>query len=291
MHEQLSALADAARWRIVELLAVRPRSVGVVAELTGLRQPQATKHLQTLERAGLAIARRSGQRRIYALQAEALQAVIAELGRVADLADANRGGRDAFDQYFATVEAETRAADRDQWADDRDYMFRRRLAASRDTVWRHLTQPALLAEWWAPDDLRLAHVEFGTRPGDHLVQEYADVDDRSGVDGVVGRAEGVVDGVKDAERLAFRLSPLLPDGTTAFTARYTYSLAEAGEGTGTDLEVRLRISDSTVPSAEFIAGITLGWNQCLDKLAAAVGASASTSHAGTSHTITSEEAK
>jgi len=55
----LAALADSARWRIVELLADRPRSVGVVADLGGLRQPQATKHLQTLERAGLVISRRS----------------------------------------------------------------------------------------------------------------------------------------------------------------------------------------------------------------------------------------
>ncbi|KRE23437.1 metalloregulator ArsR/SmtB family transcription factor [Agromyces sp. Soil535] len=284
MHEQLAALADAARWRIVQLLAERPRSVGVVAELAGLRQPQATKHLQTLERAGLVIARRSGQRRIYALQTEALLSVMAELGRVADLADANRSDRDAFDQYFASVEAETLAADRDRWADERDYVFRRTLAASRDTVWDHLTQPALLAEWWAPADLRLAHVEFGTRPGDRLVQEYSDADDRIGVDGVVGRAEGVVDDVKAAEHLAFRLSPLLPDGTTAFTAHYSYSLADAGAGT--DLEVRLRISDSTVPSAEFIAGIQLGWDQCLDKLAATVAASTITSH-----TITSEEAQ
>jgi uncharacterized protein YndB with AHSA1/START domain/DNA-binding transcriptional ArsR family regulator len=284
MHEQLAALADAARWRIVELLAQRPRSVGVVGELTGLRQPQATKHLQTLERAGLVIARRSGQRRIYALQTNALKAVIAELGRVADLADANRGDRDAFDQYFATVEAETLAADRNRWADEREYVFRRTLAASRDTVWSHLTQPALLPEWWAPTDLRLAHIEFGTRPGDSLVQEYADADDRSGVDGVVGRAEGVVDAVKAAEHLAFRLSPLLPDGATAFTAHYTYSLADAAEGT--ELEVRLRISDSTVPSAEFIAGIQLGWDQCLDKLAATVAVKTVTSR-----TITSEEAQ
>ena len=91
MHEQLAALADAARWRIVELLAERPRSVGVVGELTGLRQPQASKHLQTLERAGLVVSRKSGQRRIYALQTEVLRAVVSELGRVTSLADANGG--------------------------------------------------------------------------------------------------------------------------------------------------------------------------------------------------------
>ena len=270
MDNVLAALADDSRRQIVELLAERPRSVGVVADLTGLRQPQATKHLQTLERAGLAISRRSGQRRIYAVQIEALQAVITELVRVADLAEANRASRDAFDQYVASVESETLGASRDRWADDREYVFRRTLAAPRPTVWHHLTTPELLRAWWAPEDLRLAHIEFGTRPGDPIVQEYADADDRTGADGIVGRATGVIDAAAPGEQLSYRLSPVLPDGTTAFTAHYTYSLADAGEAT--DLEVRLRISDSTMPSAEFIAGIQLGWDQCLDKLATTVAA-------------------
>ncbi len=270
MDTTWAALADSSRRQIIELLAERPRSVGVVAELMGLRQPQATKHLQTLERSGLAVSRRSGQRRIYALETEALQAVIAELVRLADIADANLSNRAAFDQYAASVESESTAAGDERWADDREYVFRRTLAASRSTVWAHLTTPELLPAWWAPADLRLAHIEFGISLGTRIVQEYADADDHSGVDGVIGRAEGIIEAATEDERLAFQLSPVLPDGTTAFTAHYTYSLADAGEAT--DLEVRLRISDSTIPSAEFIAGIQLGWDQCLDKLATTVAA-------------------
>ena len=52
MDVLLTALADPARWRLVSLLAERPRSVGVLAQLAEARQPQTTKHLQTLERAG-----------------------------------------------------------------------------------------------------------------------------------------------------------------------------------------------------------------------------------------------
>jgi len=270
MNLALAALADDSRRQIVALLAERPRSVGVVADLTGLRQPQATKHLQTLERAGLAISRRSGQRRIYALQTDALTSLITDLVRLADLAEANRGNREMFDRYAASVERESGAAGSDSWADDREYVFRRTLTAARATVWRHLTAPELLPAWWAPTDLRLAHVEFGTQPGTRIVQEYVDADDRSGSEGAVGRATGVVDSVIEGEQLTFRLSPLLPDGSTAFTAHCTYSLTDAGEAT--DLEVRLRISDSTIPSAEFIAGIQLGWEQCLDQLATTVAA-------------------
>lgn len=275
MQDQLTALADAARWRIVELLAERPRSVGVIADLTGLRQPQATKHLQTLERAGLALSRRSGHRRIYALDITALQTVMTELNRIAAIAEENSATRETFDHYATAVDAEILAADQEHSADDREYVLRRTLAASRDTLWEFLTRPELLTGWWAPGDLRLSHIEFSTQPGDRLVQEYSDADDRSGVDGPIGRAEGIVDASIASELLAFRLSPLLPSGATAFTGHYSYTLADAAHGT--DLEVRLRISDSTIPSAEFIAGIQLGWDQSLDKLVATVAANTITS--------------
>ena len=70
MDALLAALADPARWRLVTLLAERPRSVGVLAQLAGARQPQTTKHLQTLERAGLVTSERTGQRRIYVLRSD-----------------------------------------------------------------------------------------------------------------------------------------------------------------------------------------------------------------------------
>src|SRR2546425_210459 len=68
MDRIAAALGDTARWRIVELLAERPRSVGELAELTGLRQPQTTKHLQTLARTGLATVFPLGQRPVSALE-------------------------------------------------------------------------------------------------------------------------------------------------------------------------------------------------------------------------------
>ncbi|MCP9976958.1 ArsR/SmtB family transcription factor [Actinomadura madurae] len=91
MEEFLAALADPARWRLVGLLAERPRSVGVLARLAGARQPQTTKHLQTLERAGVVTSQRSGQRRVYALQAAPLRDLAAALGRLADTADLAAG--------------------------------------------------------------------------------------------------------------------------------------------------------------------------------------------------------
>src|SRR3954465_12353880 len=97
MELLLAAVADPARWRLVELLAERPRSVGVLAQLAGARQPQTTKHLQTLERAGLVTSERTGQRRIYALQSDPLRELAAALNLLADSSEQVGGARESFD--------------------------------------------------------------------------------------------------------------------------------------------------------------------------------------------------
>ncbi|MFF1922767.1 metalloregulator ArsR/SmtB family transcription factor [Streptomyces sp. NPDC058221] len=262
----LTALADPARWRLVRLLAERPRPVGVLAQLAEARQPQTTKHLQTLERAGIVTCRRSGQRRIYALRSAPLRDLAAVLGRIADTADHADGPRATYDRYGRSVHAERLAAEGPGWADGRSFRFRRSMTVRPDLVWRHLTEVPLLARWWVPDDLRVSELVFEARPGGRIVQEYRDAEDADGSDTVAGRAEGTVEGMSPGERLAYRLSPLLPDGVPAFTAHVDLDLRPTG--TGTDLSVHYRISDSTVDSADFVAGIEIGFGQSLDKLAA-----------------------
>lgn len=275
MEAVLAALADPARWRLVTLVAERPRSVGVLAQLAGARQPQTTKHLQNLERAGVVTSQRSGQRRIYALRPDVLRDLAAALSRLADTADQAGGPRETYDRYGLTVHAERLAAEQPGWADGRSFTFLRSLAARPDLVWRHLTDAALVARWWTPDDLRVSELVLEARPGGRVVLEYRDAEDADDSDLVAGRAEGVVDDVRHAERLAYRLSPLLPDGSFAFTAYVDYRLRATG--TGTDLDVHYRITGSTVDSADFIAGIEIGFGQSLDKLAATVAAHATDS--------------
>jgi uncharacterized protein YndB with AHSA1/START domain/DNA-binding transcriptional ArsR family regulator len=270
MDALLTALADPARWRLVGLLAERPRPVGVLAQLAGARQPQTTKHLQTLERAGIVSSQRSGQRRIYSLRPGPLRELAAALSGLADSVDQVGGAQETFDRYGLSVQTERLAADDAGWADGRTFDFSRSLAAPPEVVWRHLTEPSLLADWWTPDDLRVSELIFEARPGGRIVLEYRDAEDADGSDVVVGRAEGIVDDVLPGERLAYRSSPTLPDGSVAFTSHADLALRPTD--TGTDLDVRYRISDSTVDSADFIAGIEIGFGQGLDKLAATLAA-------------------
>jgi DNA-binding transcriptional ArsR family regulator len=65
--EIFSALAEPNRFKIVELLRERQRSVNEVALLLGIRQPQASKHLHTLSDAGLVTMQPVAQQHIYAL--------------------------------------------------------------------------------------------------------------------------------------------------------------------------------------------------------------------------------
>lgn len=57
----------------MDLLLREPLSVGVIAERLGMRQPQATKHLQMLQNCGLVAMRQDAQRRIYSLRPEPLR--------------------------------------------------------------------------------------------------------------------------------------------------------------------------------------------------------------------------
>ncbi|MGW7456869.1 metalloregulator ArsR/SmtB family transcription factor [Streptomyces sp. NPDC054797] len=275
MDALLTALADPARWRLVSLLAERPRSVGVLAQLAGARQPQTTKHLQTLERAGVVTSERTGQRRVYALRPGPLRDLAAALTRLADTAERTPEGGGplaTYERHALSLDAERLAAQQPGWADGRSFRFRRSLAGSPELVWRHLSEAALLARWWTPDDLRVSELVFEARVGGRIVQEYRDAEDADGSDLVAGRAEGVVEDVRPGERLAYRLSPLLPGGGPAFTAHVDYDLRPTDGDTGTDLDVHFRITDSTVDSADFIAGIEIGFGQSLDTLAAVIAA-------------------
>src|SRR5437868_5919714 len=162
MDQIASALGDGARWRIVELLAERPRSVG---ELAGSRQPQATKHLQTLARAGLVTVFPLGQRRVYAVETAPLKALARRLGELVVTAGAHEGERDVIARYRAAIEAESAAADRERWADRRTFWFERVLAAPPGVVWRHWVDPDLLASWWAPPPMTVTDCVLEPKPG------------------------------------------------------------------------------------------------------------------------------
>ncbi|MBF6175823.1 metalloregulator ArsR/SmtB family transcription factor [Nocardia blacklockiae] len=274
MEEIASALGDGARWRIVELLTERPRSVGELAELTGLRQPQTTKHVQTLARAGLVTVSPLGQRRICAIETAPLTALADRLRELIATADAHGHERDVIARYQAAIEADTARADRARWADGRHFTFERLLAAPPERVWRYWTEPELLAAWWAPPSMTVVDCALEPAPGGRVVLEYRDAEGRY-------RSAGRVHAATAPGHLAFDLSVLDAAGAVSFTGHYDLRLT--ADPAGTRLRLDLRITETTVAAVPYIAGIETGWGQVLDGLADAVG---TTGH----RTVTEKEA-
>ncbi|MDX1438038.1 MAG: metalloregulator ArsR/SmtB family transcription factor [Anaerolineales bacterium] len=68
-------IAEPKRRDILDLLLQRPHLVGELVDKLGISQPNVSKHLRVLRRAGLVQARQDAQRRWYALQPEPLEEI------------------------------------------------------------------------------------------------------------------------------------------------------------------------------------------------------------------------
>lgn len=65
--ELFKVLGSESRLRLLLLIAREPRTVGALAEASGLSQPLVSQHLRTLRGAGLVAATRSGKEVSYEL--------------------------------------------------------------------------------------------------------------------------------------------------------------------------------------------------------------------------------
>lgn len=245
----LVALGEPNRLRIVELLGRQPRTVGEIAASLGLRQPQVTKHLQTLERAGLVQVHRLGRRKVCALDRSGL----ADVARWAD--DLAVPGPDdaALARYGAAIRAASVPA---------PVTVRRAVPAGPATVWRAFTDPALAAHWWHPRHFTVERFRLEAHAGgvvELVLQEG---------DGALHRAAGHVVTADAPRQLSFTLDPAGPDGEPLFVARHDVRLSAAAGGT----DVQLTVSPTDVrPGAEAaIGGLGIGWEQLLDNLVALV---------------------
>ena len=242
----LAALAEPNRLRIVELLADAPRTVGEIAALLDLRQPQVTKHVQTLHRAEIVEVHPLGRRRVCALRRHTLDELARWAGRLA-VPGADDAALARYDAAVADVA-------------DTPVTVRRRIPASRSAVWRAFIEPALAGRWWHPRHFAVAAFHLEPRPGGAIGLSL-----REG-DGTAHHAQGRGIDVDGPRRLAFTLDPLDADGRALFTARHEVRLS-TGHG-HTDVELTVTPDDMRPGAETAVAGLAIGWEQLLDNLAA-----------------------
>jgi len=77
--DQLAALADPTRRTIFERLAESPTAVGELARELPVSRPAVSQHLKVLKDAGLVVDRPAGNRRIYELDPQGIDALRAYL--------------------------------------------------------------------------------------------------------------------------------------------------------------------------------------------------------------------
>ncbi|AYF74819.1 ArsR family transcriptional regulator [Nocardia yunnanensis] len=245
-----AALAEPNRMRIVELLHAAPRPVGEIAAALELRQPQTTKHLQALERAGLVRMEPLGQRRIYALRRESLRALRDWLTEFEE----EHPSESVLTQYRAAIDAPVAES---------VYTFTRELAAPVETVWEWWTSAELARQWWHPAHFEVADCVLEPAAGGVLSMAL-----REG-DGTEYRSAGCFLEVVPPQRLLFQLAPVGRDGVALFAAEHRVELT--GFAGGTRVDLRIRVTDLVPGSEPAVAGIPFGWNQVLDNLVRALG--------------------
>jgi DNA-binding transcriptional ArsR family regulator len=76
-----TALGDPTRRAIFERLAERPQAVGQLASGLPVSRPAVSQHLKVLKEAGLVVDRRVGNRRIYQLDPDGVDALRDQLDR------------------------------------------------------------------------------------------------------------------------------------------------------------------------------------------------------------------
>jgi uncharacterized protein YndB with AHSA1/START domain/DNA-binding transcriptional ArsR family regulator len=249
----LAALAEPNRLRIVELLGESPRPVGEIATRLELRQPQVTKHLQTLGRTGLVVVHPLGRRRVYALRRERLR----ELADWLSGFEATHPSENVLVQYRAAIEAEQALSEQQRRA-PRTFRFERELPALSSRVWRAWTTAELVRRWWSPEHFEVADCEVDAVPGGRLSIALIEGD------GTRHEAAGRFLALSRPRSLRFELAPLDPSGQPLFRAVHEVRLAQRGQRTRLALTIHVR--DVQREAAPAVAGIALGWEQTLDKL-------------------------
>lgn len=246
LQPALAAISEPTRFRIVALLAERARTVSEVQEAIGARQPQTTKHIQTLEAAGVIRVHRLGRRRVARLDRGAMQ-------RLGDYFT----GLSASSPDDAALEGYEHAIARAESGDGaRTLTFTRALPASSARIWAAWTDPEIAARWWAPRHFDVETFAISPVPGATLQLVLRE-----------GRARYTSTGrMLDAaapHRLVFTLAPTDDSGEPLFDAVHTLTLTQ---GERTEIALTIEVSEVRQGAASAVAGLEPGWNQLLDAL-------------------------
>ena len=142
----------------------------------------------------------------------------------------------------------------------------RRVRAPIELVFRAWTDAKQLAKWWGPKGFTNPRCEADARIGGAIRI------DMCAPDGVVYPMIGRFLAIDWPHRLVFKACPVDEEGKPYMEVLNTVTFVEV-EG-GTEIALVARVVKTTPDAPRFLAGMSQGWSQSLDRLSALVAADA-----------------
>jgi uncharacterized protein YndB with AHSA1/START domain len=152
----------------------------------------------------------------------------------------------------------TMKAEADHSVELRELRLERVFDAPRPRVFRALTDPAQLAQWWGPLGFTNPVCEMDARPGGAITIHMRSPE------GTTYPLHGEVREIATPERLVFTLALRESDGSIRIGNTTIITLAE--QGAKTRLSLHVRITDLNAAGEAAIKGMREGWSQSLDRL-------------------------
>ena len=146
---------------------------------------------------------------------------------------------------------------------ERTVTLTRILKAPRALVWQAWTDPAMLKEWWGPEQFTNPVVEGEIKQGGvlHITMHGPEGTPFDMDFPMVKRYREIVPGRK----LVFENEPLGPNGERLMDALTTVTFSDHPEGTLLEMTTTAK---ALVPmAAGMLQGMEAGWSQSFDKLA------------------------
>jgi uncharacterized protein YndB with AHSA1/START domain len=136
----------------------------------------------------------------------------------------------------------------------------RRVAAPPDVVFRAWINAKHLAEWWGPKGFTNPVCQVDARLGGAIYIHMR------APDGVVYPMTGRFLEIDPPHRLVFITAAIDGDGKPMFQVRNTV-IFNVVDG-GTEIALVARVTSTTPDAPRFLSGMSQGWSQSLDRLAA-----------------------
>jgi uncharacterized protein YndB with AHSA1/START domain/DNA-binding transcriptional ArsR family regulator len=256
-----AALADPTRRAILARLALGESSVNELAKPFAMSLPAVSKHLKVLERSGLITCGRCAQWRPCRLRARPLREASEWVGGYRRFWEESfrpsrvlhhrtkENGKSPYPKKNKNQEPES----------DREIVISRIVDAPRELVWRAMTDPKHVVNWWGPRGFTTTIQEMDVRLGGtwkHVMH---------GPDGIDYPNRSTFTEVVMPERIVFSHGGSKKGGATAiFVATWTFETVEVGKA-----RVTIRMVFPSASERDRVAnayGAIEGGRQTLERL-------------------------